>query len=211
MGLNQSRKKSKGLHTRFSIEEERKIFPKAITIGLLGDEKVGKTSISNSFFNLNFCEEYHSTIGIDKSEKKQLLKNGKEIKLRVEDTGGQERFRTFSLNALKSAQGIVLVFDVTNRKSFENLEEWLRKIKENFSNPSIILFGNKVDVDKDKWAVRKEEIYEFMQKINLKYFDISAKNGINIKEGFSHLLDEITDKIEKLNLQEKIIGKDVIY
>ena len=198
MGLNQSKKKNyKKNYKKF---ENNRIFPRIIKIVLLGDVKVGKTSICNSFVKSDFKEEYLPTIALDKLEKKQLLNNGKEIMLKVFDISGEERFRSAALKTVKLCHGIVLVFDVTNRKSFDNLGEWLKLIYEYYDKPFIILFGNKADAYNDEWTVDREEIEEFAKKERLKYFEISAKNGKNINEGFSYLVNEIYPTIEsKMN------------
>ena len=168
-----------------------------IKIGLLGDEKVGKTSIINSFFDIEFKEDYINTIGSDRFKKIQHLDDGEEVKLAVWDTAGQERFRSISLKAERYVEGIILVFDVTNRKSFDNIERWITDINENINNPIIILFGNKVDVDKEKWSLNEKEIESFAKKKNLEYFEISAKNRKGIDKGSSYLAKKINDKRKK--------------
>ena len=169
-----------------------------IKIGLLGDEKVGKTSISNSFFGIKFKEDYIYTIGSDRFKKIQQLDDGEEVKLAVWDTAGQERFRSISLKAVRYVEGIILVFDVTNRKSFDNIKGWLSEIQENIGNPIIILFGNKVDVDKEKWSLNEIEIGSFAKENNLEYFEISAKNRKGIDKGSSYLAKKINDKRKEI-------------
>ena len=193
MGLKQSKKKPPK-EFKFPKTGDLPIpaTPHSIKIGLLGDEQVGKTSICYSFTNLEFQSDLISTIGVDKFEKNQVLENEKVIKLIVWDTPGQERFRPAIFKMLKSIRGIILVFDVTNRKSFYNVEVWLSLIKENCINdPIIILFGNKVDEGKEKFDIDKEEIERFVKKNNLDFFAVSAKNGIGINEGISYLFKKL--------------------
>ena len=121
-----------------------------IKIGLLGDSSVGKTAICNSFLNMEFSSDIISTIGLEKLETKFKLDDGNTIKLILWDTAGQERFRSIALKSIKAVQGIVIVFDLTNKKSFENINLWLEIIKENFQNPCLVLFGNKADIEKEK-------------------------------------------------------------
>ena len=102
-----------------------------------------------------------------------------------------------ALKTTRSAQGVVLVFDLTNRKSFENINVWLEQIKENLDNPFIVLFGNKNDRSKKEWQVNIEEAEEFAKKINLKFFETSAKTKFGINEGLSYIVNETYDKIEK--------------
>ena len=194
MGLNQHRKYRPGIKQDII---EKKISPRYIKIGILGDEKVGKTWICNSFLNIDVPEDYLFTIGFDKFDKKISLENGKEIRLVIYDTGGKERFRSSIIKCLQHVGGLVLVFDVTDRKSFDNLEGWLKIIKENFANPITILFGNKVDINKEKWAITEEEIEGFVKKEGLEYFDVSAKNKIGIVKGFNFLANTIYIKLMK--------------
>ena len=200
MGLNHSKRRK----NRQKIEyrppgclPSRKSFDSPVKIGLLGDEKVGKTSICHSFVNLNLPEDYITTIGYEKFEKKELLNNGKEVRLIIWDSGGQERFGSSIISTLRHVEEIIIVFDVTNRKSFDDIENWLEIIKEEFNNPIIILFGNKVDVKKEEWKVTEEEINLFCTKKKLKYFGTSAKNNNGIKEGFSYLANIIFERVVK--------------
>ena len=200
MGLNHSKRRK----NRQKIEyrppgcfPSRKSFDSPVKIGLLGDEKVGKTSICHSFVNLDLPEDYITTIGYEKFEKKELLNNGKEVRLIIWDSGGQERFRSSIISTLRHVEEIIIVFDVTNRKSFDDIENWLEIIKEEFNNPIIILFGNKVDVKKEEWKVTEEEINLFCTKKKLKYFGTSAKNNNGIKEGFSYLANIIFERVVK--------------
>ena len=180
-------------------KDEKLDFAK-IRIGLLGDAEVGKTSIMKSLIDEEFDSECLPTIGLDKFEKKECLEGGKEIKLIVWDTSGQERFRSLALKALKHIDGIVLVFDVTNKQSFDNLDEWIAIIRKNFLNPIVILCGNKVDLDKQEWEVDKEEIERLAKCENWKYFEISAKDMIGIDDGFSYLVNKIYDCKIKNNM-----------
>ena len=126
---------------------DNKIDLTVLKVGLLGDSMVGKTSICNSYMGLEFNQDMLSTIGIEKLDKKITLKSGKEIKLILWDTAGQERFRSAALKAVRSAQGVVLVFDVTKKETFDNISDWMTQIKDNFKNPSVVLFGNKSDIE----------------------------------------------------------------
>ena len=191
---------------------EKKIEIKAIRIGLLGDSKVGKSAICHSFMNLEFDFGSNvTTIGSDRFETKIQLKNKKEIKLILWDTAGQERFRSAAFKTIKSVHGIALVFDVTSKESFSNISLWLDDIKDNFDNPCIVLFGNKIDIEKDKWEVTPEEIKKLVEEKKLTYFETSAKEKLGINEGFNHVANEAYVKLggkiepddQKINLNDK--------
>ena len=175
---------------------------KAVKVALLGDTEVGKTAICHSFLGVEFILGGTTTVGVDRLDKKIKLKNSKEIKLIVWDTAGQERFRSAAFKTIKSVQGIALVFDVTSRKTFDNVNLWLEEIKEHFDNPCLVLLGNKVDIEKEKWEVTKEEIEQFAKKKNMAYFETSAKTSKGINESFAHLANIAYDKIEKHKKEE---------
>lgn len=176
-----------------------------IKIGLIGDQLVGKTSICKAFNNIEINPDELQTIGFDKSDKKFTLKNGKNIKVLLFDTSGQEKFHSIALNTIKNFLGVVLVFEMTNRQSFLNIEKWLNETKENMDNPSKVLFGNKIDKEKDKWEVTSEEAKKFAEENNLAYFEISAKTKQGINEGFSYIIEETyrshEDRINKIELE----------
>ena len=169
----------------------------AVKICLLGDSTVGKTAICGAYMDLEFKQDQLSTIGVDKLEKKITLKNGREVKLVLWDTAGQERFRSAAFQYIRNAQGIVLVFDVTNKSTFNSIENWMDEIKDNFkSNPNIILFANKVDLGKEKWQISSEEAREYAKKLNFAYFETSALTKQGLDDGFSYIANEIYNKIK---------------
>ena len=176
---------------------EEKIKRNAIKIAMLGDSMVGKTAICNTFMNIEFSENNLSTIGVEKLETQLKLKNGEDIKLIIWDTAGQERFRSVALKSIKTAQGVVIVFDLTKRESFQNVVGWLKQINEYLNdNVSLVLFGNKCDIEEAKWEVSKEEVLKFSKIKNLPYFETSAKINKNIKEGFENVANAAYEKLE---------------
>ena len=182
----------------------------SIKVGLLGDGRVGKSAICNAFIGVDFINEAISTIGFEKFDKKLQVEDGKEIKLVLWDTAGQERFRSAAFKTIRSVQGIALVFDVTFKPSFENVEKWLNDIKENLDNPSLVLLGNKIDLPKDKWQVTQEEIDELCNKKKLKFYATSAKENKGINEAFTYISNVIYKKLEDKKPKVIVIGKDDI-
>ena len=165
---------------------EKKIKRKVIRITMLGDSAVGKTSLISRFLTQNFDENYLTTIGKDKLEKKVIMNDGNEIKLIIWDTAGQERFHSIATSTIKGSQGIVLTFDLTKRSSFNSLEGWLNDIKENSNEVPVVIFGNKCDLF-EKYEVEENEAKNFAKEHNLEYFSTSAKQDINVQDGFDKL------------------------
>ena len=153
---------------------------------MLGDSAVGKTSLISRFLTQNFDENYLTTIGKDKLEKKVVMSDGNEIKLIIWDTAGQERFHSIATSTIKGSQGIVLTFDLTKRSSFNSLEGWLNDIKENSNEVPVVIFGNKCDLF-EKYEVEENEAKNFAKEHNLEYFATSAKQDINVQDGFNLL------------------------
>jgi small GTP-binding protein len=172
---------------------EKKIKRKVIRITMLGDSAVGKTSLISKFLNQNFDENYLTTIGKDKLEKKVVMKDGNEIKLIIWDTAGQERFHSIATSTIKGSHGIILTFDLTKRSSFNSLESWLNDIKENSNEVPVIIFGNKCDLF-ENYEVENEEAKKFAKEHNLQYFETSAKQNVNVQEGFNSIAEIAYEK-----------------
>ena len=162
---------------------------KVMRISLLGDSGVGKTCIINKYLFNKFSENQQSSIGIEKNEKRLKMNDGNELKVIIWDTAGQERFKAMSTNTIKGAQGIVLVFDNTKKTSFESLPTWIKEVKEIKDNIPIVLFGNKCDLIENA-DVEKDEAEEFAKDNNMEYFETSAKENINIENGFKSIIDK---------------------
>ena len=185
------------------MSEKKKVTLKAIKVGLLGDSQVGKTAICRSLLKFEFDPDVLSTIGNIKFDTKFELKNGEKIKLILWDSAGQERFRSVAMTTLKAVMGIVLVFDVTMKESFDNVNDWLDQIKDNLNDPCLVLFANKIDIDKKFWKISEEEIEDFAKEKNMVYFNTSAKNNEGIVEGFQYLVNEIYERVKGKDEEEK--------
>lgn len=160
----------------------------------LGESGAGKTKILIRYQNENFKETGLSTVGIECYYKKVNYKN-KRVKLVIYDTSGQEKFRTIVSNYYKNTDGVILIFDISNKKTFTKIEYWLNEIKENSGNDNgtFILFGNKCDLDSER-EVSYEEGKALADKIGISYLEGSAKTGKNIKELFIILVRQIMAK-----------------
>ena len=163
-----------------------------IKVSILGSTSVGKTSIRDVFLGRDFTNDTLITSGYNKPEQMFKLNNGKEIKVVVWDTPGAERFHSIALNSSRNSHGIILVYDVTKRESFNDLKMWLHDIYEITNKVSIALFGNKCDIENRE--VTKEEAEKFAKENNIPYFETSAKSRKNIDEGFSHVINDAYSK-----------------
>ena len=167
--------------------EKENMVAKILTIGESG---VGKTCILLRYTDNKFIKNHLTTIGIDYKTKDVNI-NGKMIKLKIWDTAGQERFRNITQQYYKGADGIVLVFDLTDRNSFEKVREWMKQIQSYTQKDAIaiVLLGNKCDAENK--AVSIKEAQEIADEFNLKFYETSAMNNINIEESFKQLSTEI--------------------
>ena len=166
-----------------------------IKIIILGNSSVGKTSFITKYIDDEFFSDYITTLGVDSRQKKITLQNGKEARLKIFDTAGQERFKALSTNFIKKAEGIVLLYDISNKVSFEEISNWMETIKENGRDSvSVILVGNKCDLSDDKRQVSKNEGQERADKYNLQFFETSCREGINVNEVFDKLVEDIEKK-----------------
>ncbi|XP_041600368.1 ras-related protein Rab-13 isoform X2 [Vulpes lagopus] len=149
---------------------------------LIGDSGVGKTCLIIRFAEDSFNNTYISTIGID-FKIRTVDVEGKKIKLQVWDTAGQERFKTITTAYYRGAMGIILVYDITDEKSFENIQNWMKSIKENASaGVERLLLGNKCDMEAKRKLAREHGI---------RFFETSAKSSTNVDEAFSSLARDI--------------------
>ena len=158
---------------------------KVLKIVVLGDSTVGKTSIINAYLNMEFNQGMLSNICSEKFTKKMKMDDGNEMKMLIWDTAGQERFRSITTSTIKNAQGIVLVFDLTQKDTFDNLGRWIEEIKNN-SNKTTVLLGNKCDL-LDNIVVTDNEAKNFAYSNQMEYYSTSAKENININEVFNYI------------------------
>ena len=152
-----------------------------INIMTLGISSVGKTSFIFRFTENTFQNLIISTIGIDFKVKIIEIENIK-YKLIFYDTAGQEKFKSVAPNLIKKAHGIIIMYDITNKSSFDSIPEIIKNIKEEKGDDfPMILIGNKKDLEQDR-EIKKEEGEELASKNGIEYFEISNKEGINIQE-----------------------------
>ena len=170
---------------------QKEEFEQTYKILLLGDSSVGKTCFIKRYIDGTFQDAYLSTIGIEKKNKTVTLKSGKKVKIQIWDTAGQERFRTLVKSYYKGAHGVLLIYDVTSKSTFDNIKKWISQIKDEASSKiRIVLIANKID--SDERVVKTEEGEQLANSYNLDLFEASAKDNINVTEAFQ----DITEKID---------------
>lgn len=157
---------------------------------LIGDSGVGKSSLMRKYINNEYNESYISTIGVDFSIKTLNIDN-KKIKIQIWDTAGQERFKTIISSYYRGAHGILVVFDITNKESFQNITNWLQEIeKYKKDDIEIIIIGTKNDM-MYKREVDITSISDFINKYKYTYIETSAKNGNNVENAFIKIINQI--------------------
>ena len=153
---------------------------------LLGNSDVGKSSLLLRYVDSVWNDAFVPTIGVD-FKVKTLTINEKKLKMQIWDTAGQERFRTVVSTYFRGAHGILLLYDVTNRDSFKNLESWLIEIEKNAKEKVLkILIGNKCDLTDDR-EIQSDEGKAFALRNGMEFMETSAKMNTNVTEAFETL------------------------
>ncbi len=162
------------------MSEQTDLFNYLFRLILVGDFGVGKSSVLNRFINGTFNPKHMSTFGIDFAIRIFEV-NKKSVKLQIWDTAGQERFRVITNSYYRNKDCYILVFDLTNMKTFENLKMWMNEIKMFSGNPNPLFFiiGTKKDLSNNIIMI-KENVEQFMKEHNiLGYYETSSKNEIS--------------------------------
>ena len=177
---------------------------------MLGDVAVGKTSIVTRFVDNEFKSTYHCTVGVEYKVKSLKLDPYTNVNLKIWDTCGEEKYRTITRQYYRDTNGVVLVFDLTNKNSFDKLSVWLNDIKEYGSNDTcIILVGNKSDVQDRKLSLF-EEGKKLAMNYKMPYIEVSAKTGTNVLAMFENITKKMIDNISTKKDNEDMIPKNKI-
>jgi len=165
-----------------------------IKLLLIGDSGVGKSCLLLRFSDDTFTTSFITTIGIDFKVRTVEL-DGRRVKLQIWDTAGQERFRTITTAYYRGAMGILLVYDVTDESSFNNIRNWIRNIEQHASdNVNKVLVGNKVDMDA-KRVVSTAQGQKLADEYGIKFFETSAKTNQNVEEVFFTIARDIKQRL----------------
>ncbi|KAJ1331621.1 Ras-related protein Rab-8A [Microdochium nivale] len=165
-----------------------------IKLLLIGDSGVGKSCCLLRFSEDSFTPSFITTIGID-FKIRTIELDGKRVKLQIWDTAGQERFRTITTAYYRGAMGILLVYDVTDQRSFDNIRTWFANVEQHATEGvNKILIGNKCDWE-EKRVVSTEQGEALARELGISFLEVSAKSNINIDQAFYNLAGDIKKRI----------------
>jgi len=191
---------------------------KQFKLSVIGDFAVGKSSLISRYVNNKFEINIMGTAGLD-IKKKVITINNEQVKICIFDTAGQERFRYIAKNQMKNADGILIIYDVTDRKSFNGAIKWLESIKNEKNELKFgincVVIGNKIDLNQNI-QVKKEEALKIAENFNASFFETSAKENINVQEAFEKIIYDLYKKAiedekkenEKKNINNYVNNKE---
>ena len=172
---------------------------------LLGDSAVGKTSLLTKYVNNTFQEQHIATIGVEYKDK-YIIKNDFNIRLQIWDTAGQERFHSISKNLYRGTNGVLFVYDITSKESFDNLKHWIKEFQDVEGDIKGVILGNKYDL-KEERVIQEKDVINFSEQYQMPYLETSAKDNINVKEGFELMVDELLKGKNQDYLIERFLRK----
>ena len=176
---------------------------------VVGNQGTGKSCILNRFVNETFEENYQATIGLD-FQSKNITIHDQDVRLILYDTAGQEKFRSLIPMYIREAQIILLIYDISNRESFDSMPKWLQQILDVKNAEAVfVLIGNKIDLENER-KVSFEEGKKFAGENNFIFQEVSAKNGTNFEKLFEiQIFDAVYNKFKnEFDKREKIPYED---
>ena len=164
---------------------------------VVGDSGVGKTNLIKRFVSNEFKSDSKATVGVEFLSKNFII-NGEIFKIEIWDTAGQERYKSITTAYYKGAKGAMIVYDVTNQTSFDNVDKWYNEIKEKASkNINLIVIGNKNDLI-DKKIINSESSIEKAKSFGIAIMETSALDASNVKEAFYLILQEMYKSVKSM-------------
>ena len=175
---------------------------------VVGNQSTGKSCILNRFVNETFDENYQATIGLD-FQSKNVTIHDQDVRLILYDTAGQEKFRSLIPMYIREAQIILLIYDISNRDSFDSLPKWLREVMDVKNSEAVFaLIGNKIDLENER-KVTFEEGQKFADQNNFIFQEVSAKDGTNFQKLFeTQLFEAIYNKFKNEFDKREKMGYD---
>ena len=184
-----------------------------VKVIIIGDSGVGKTNIMSKFLKNKFMEEWKATVRVEFGSKLFDL-NGHKIKAQIWDTAGQEKYKSITGAYFKGSKGALVVYDITQKSTYESLEKWINDLKS-AGDPkiTIILIGNKSDLEENR-QVSKEQGEEKAKSFGCAFLETSALSGDNIDKAFNMMVKEIFEKFsndsaEDSELESGFKGEDL--
>ena len=169
-------------------------YDEKIQLIMIGESGVGKTSLIRRYTNNIFNSTHLETIGIEFYNREERI-NDQIIQIKIWDTAGQEIFHSLTKNFYRKADGIIIVFDLSNKESFEKIHDWIKSIHDNidtYKEIQIIIVGNKNDMEEER-QVTKEEGVKISEYFEIPYFEASAKNGNGVRTFMMKIIGDIVN------------------
>lgn len=196
------------------VDDKKQVYK--FKVALLGNVAVGKTSILNRYVDNKYSKDYHCNVGVEFKVKSVSVNQNTIADLKIWDTCGDEKFRAITKQYYRDAHGIILVYDLTQRETYDKLNDWIKMIKETVTeDPVIILVGNKLDTG-DQRKVTTAEGQIMANRNELEYLEVSAKTGSNVFLIFEKLASELVNKQLQndkedmdIRLRSKLVNLDV--
>ena len=176
-------------------------------IVLIGDSNVGKTNILSKYLQNEFNPDSKATVGVEFGSKTFNI-NDNVIKAQIWDTAGTEKYRSITNAYYKGAKGAFVVYDISRKSSFNNIDKWLFDLKNNGDeNINIILIGNKIDLEHQREVTTEEgEKKAVLNKAS--FIETSAKNGDNIEKAFNLMIENVYENFKKENENKENIDSE---
>ena len=176
-------------------------YDEKIQLIMIGESGVGKTSLIRRYTNNIFNSTHLETIGIEFYNREERI-NDQIIQIKIWDTAGQEIFHSLTKNFYRKADGIIIVYDITNRESFEKVQDWIKSVYDNsdtYKEIQMILVGNKIDLEENR-EVTKEEGIKLGKYYEIDFFETSAKNEEGVRDFMIKIIGDIlSNKVNNRN------------
>ena len=175
---------------------------------LIGDLGVGKSCVILRYVEGDFPGNIMSSIGVD-FKTKQIELDDHSIKMQIWDTAGHEKFRTITTSYYKSAQAIIILYDITQKSSFDHIRNWITEI-DKFGKQGVlkVIVGNKLDLENNR-KISKEDAENLALKYGVKLWEVSAKDNTNIEEMFVDTIKTLLEKNSKIISESSSMGNNI--